>query len=818
MADSDKTVAYGITADESGFVSSMQRSASGAGDAAQSIVNSFAKVQEVVKGVQEHFVALSVVLAGGKVFKESLNETIKFNGEAMKLARTLGISASEASKMNVALGDVYSDADSYTAAAAKLGRQLRENEVSLNAMGLKTRESNGEYRNLNAMMLDSIQVINGYKQGTDRNLAATVLWGRSAAELSSLLKLNTEVVEEAEAKQKSLGLVVGEENVAAQKKYKAAMNDVGDVMLAFKKSIGDALMPVLTRLGEWFSEIAPPLVFAFSVAMKAISSVVQLLVGWIDSLTIALGGLLHPVMSLGRYVRKIIEGDIAGAIEESKKTWGSYGDVIEDSAKRADKAWSRTLSDVKDQWGAPTQKAEGDTTGTKSYKGDGKQNHTSQWDAELAEKKLKLQEQNNIDGTFYQMSKADELAFWRDKLKSTHQGTEENIAVRKKAADVELAINQEKYNAEVAGLQAQEAAFKQNVAARLGLLENHAAIVKQRYGEESKEYQAVQKDIVIAHRQAAEQQKQIDMQMAESKRNMQLIDLEIERQGVQLDRDLHAISNLEAIESQRQLEEKRIAIQRAALLERLQIAEADPDRNIAQISQIHLQIEELERQHQARIKGIDMDATREKMKFVDGAYKSMESGFASVIQKGLQGGLTMKTFYAGMWQAVTQAVTGALAQMAAQWLMQAVIGKAISNAKALSEVTANAGVAGAAAVASTAAIPIVGPAMAPAAGAAAFATAMSFAPSASAAQGYDIPSTINPLVQTHASEMILPAKHADVIRGLADNPQSSQTSAPNVSLHVHATDAHSVKRLFMGNQDALVSALSAAYRNGIRKK
>lgn len=38
------------------------------------------------------------------------------------------------------------------------------------------------------------------------------------------------------------------------------------------------------------------------------------------------------------------------------------------------------------------------------------------------------------------------------------------------------------------------------------------------------------------------------------------------------------------------------------------------------------------------------------------------------------------------------------------------------------------------------------------------------------------------------------------------------------SLHVHATDAHSVKRLFMGNQDALVSALSAAYRNGIRKK
>ncbi len=818
MADSDKTAAYSITADESGFVSAMQRSALGAGDAAKSISDSFSKVQSVVKGVQEHFAILATVLAGGKMFKDALNETIKFNNEAMKLARTLGISASEASKMNVALGDVYSDADTYTSAAAKLGRQLRENEGSLNAMGLRTRETNGEYRNLNALMMDSIQVINDYKQGTDRNLAATVLWGRGASELSGLLKLNADVVAEAEAKQKSLGLVVGEENVAAQKKFKAAMNDFGDVMLALMKSIGDSLMPVLTRLAEWFSEIAPPVVFAFSVAMKAISSAIQLLVGWVDSLTIALGGLLHPVMSLGRYVRKIIEGDIAGAIEESKKTWSSYGEVIEESGRRADKAWNRTLNDVKDQWGPPTQKTEGDTSGSKSFKGDGKQNHTGQWDAELAEKKLKIQEQNNIDGTFYQMSKEAELAFWRDKLKFTRQGSDENIAVRKKATEIELAINQEKYNAEVVGLQAQEAAFRQNVSARLAILDNHAAIVKQRYGEESKEYQVIQNEIVSARRQAAAQQKQIDMQVAESKRNMLLIDLELEKQNIQLNRDLHAISNLQAIEAQKQLAEKRLAIQRSALIERLHIAEADPDRNIAQISQIHLQIETLEREHQARIKLIDMDATRTKMTFVGNAYKSMESGFASVIQKGLQGGLTMKSFFAGMWQSVVQAVTGALAQIAAQWLMQAVIGKAISTAKALSEISANAGVAGAAAVASTSAIPIVGPALAPAAGALAFATAMSFAPAVSAAGGYDIPGTINPIVQAHAREMILPAKHADVIRTLADNNTSLQASAPSFKISINALDGASVHRVLMGNQDTLVKVLSNAYRNGIRPK
>ena len=39
---------------------------------------------------------------------------------------------------------------------------------------------------------------------------------------------------------------------------------------------------------------------------------------------------------------------------------------------------------------------------------------------------------------------------------------------------------------------------------------------------------------------------------------------------------------------------------------------------------------------------------------------------------------------------------------------------------------------------------------------------------ASAAQGYDIPSGVNPVTQLHQREMVLPAKHADVIRDMAD--------------------------------------------------
>jgi hypothetical protein len=805
MADSDKTVTYGVSADASGFVKGMETAADAASKTASTIDSQFKKISGSFELLNGHMMAFVAVLAGGGALKKFIDSANEWNLSVGKMAIQLGLTTEQASVLKVALHGLGIDTDIYTSASQKLSKNVFSNSQAFETLGIKVRDSSGHYRPVTELMGEVNTKLAAMKNPIEQNIAGQQIYGKGWGEVRAILKLTSEQMSEAETRARELGLVVGADGVDASKKYAVQMRELGLVSDSMKIKLGQELLPVFKKIAIFMNEEGPGASRFFAAGLEGVLWVVQsLIIGF-----------------------KELGSETTTSFAKIKARATGQLDTYRALGQARDAEHKKNMDQLAELYRVLGMKPKINTSGEGLDINDGNQDlhfkekgatKASQFETELAEKKLKLQEQNNLDGTFYQMSKADELAFWREKIKDTKAGTADNLAIRKKAADVELAINQEKYNAEVAGLQAQEAAFKQNVAARLGLLENHAAIVKQRYGEESKEYQAVQKDIITAHREAAVQEKQIDMQKAESKRNMQLIDLEIEKQGIQLDRDLHAISNLQAIEAQVQLEEKRLVIQRDALQERLKIAEADPDRNIAQISQIHLQIEELERQHQARIKGIDMDATREKMKFVDGAYKSMESGFASVIQKGLQGGLTMKTFYAGMWQAVTQAVTGALAQMAAQWLMQAVIGKAISSAKALSEVTANAGVAGAAAVASTAAIPIVGPAMAPAAGAAAFATAMSFAPSASAAQGYDIPSTINPLVQTHASEMILPAKHADVIRGLADNSQSSQASAPPIQLHISALDGASVRRVLMGNQDTLVKALSAAYRNGIRPK
>ena len=176
---------------------------------------------------------------------------------------------------------------------------------------------------------------------------------------------------------------------------------------------------------------------------------------------------------------------------------------------------------------------------------------------------------------------------------------------------------------------------------------------------------------------------------------------------------------------------------------------------------------------------------------------TLQQGFAQTVQ--------------GMWQGMITAIANAFEQMLQQWLQQQltalILGKTQNTADALSKITANAGVAGSAAFASTAAIPVTGPAMAPAAAAAAMAGAMSFAPMASAAGGFDIPSGVNPVTQLHQREMVLPAD-------LADNVRNMTGGAGDVHFHISAMDARSFTGFLQTTGgDLIIKHLQRANRN-----
>ena len=802
MADTDKTVAYGVSADASPFVKGMQDAADSAKNAASTIDDHFKKIQGAFSAVQKQLLLIAGIVAGGAFFKDAISASTQLTGETMKLSKMLGITGTEAGTLNTALKDIGSSGDDYVDVFTKFSKQLKNNEEGLKSLGLQTRDSNGNLRDSNTLFTEALQSVGQYKAGVDQNIYAQTVFGKSIDDVMKLQKLNNQVLEDAKKKNEDLGLTISKDNVAASNAYKLAMNDVGDVLLAVKKTIGDAVMPVFTELAQYFASTGPYVVAVFKGAMlvligafdfvKAAVKTVAGVVSEAISLIIDGAGLLGDVFS------KLFKGDFSGAYESAKQVGvrmaqavsGAFANFVEagndvDGAMK--KNYDRLYGDGGGEVGKPKS---GDKKMAEKPAAGADKSSTSKWEAELAEDKLAYQEKMNLQGSFSQYSKEDEAAFWAEKLELTTEGSADNLAVRSKAADLQLAMGQAAYQDELAKLQTREASYKTDMNAKLAILDQEVSLVAQHYGTESKEYEAVQKKIVEAKRTATEQLKQIDLMRAQAERDAGMSELQGRQQIAQLELQLGTITQAQMLDKQRQFENDKAAIQLAGLKEREAIALADPDRNLIEIERIHQEIEQAERQHQLALSNIRMQATMQSQQYTLNATNAMGAGFQGVFAKAMQGSLSLRGVMQGLWQSMTQAVTNMLASMAAQWLMTQMKNMIFGKVVAESNITASAAAAGAGGVASMAAAPWPLDMGAVEFGAAMAGAAMSFAPMAAASGGYDIPGSINPIVQAHAREMILPAKHADVIRNMADGGQGNGGGG---DIHIHGSPSDSIQ-------------------------
>ena len=195
---------------------------------------------------------------------------------------------------------------------------------------------------------------------------------------------------------------------------------------------------------------------------------------------------------------------------------------------------------------------------------------------------------------------------------------------------------------------------------------------------------------------------------------------------------------------------------------------------------------------------------------------SMTSGWTDTIAKMVNG---QQGFLSGIKSMALEAGL-AMEKMFIQMGVDAVKNYLISMLAAKPADTSKA--AGAAAVyavnamASVAAIPGVGWAMAPGVGSEAYAAGMAMAGLASAAGGWDrVPS--DQVAMIHKNEMVLSAPYAEGLRSIINNYHSG-SAAPGGgggnTVHIHATDAKSVQRLFAAHSGDLMKVMASAARRG----
>lgn len=744
----------------------------------------FSKLIHLAKEFQGVMLAVGAAIAGGSAFKGMVDESVKLTTESTKMGKALGMSATEASVLNVALGDVHVSSETFLSANDKMTKMLRTNEQAFTDLGVKTRDTNGNFRSSVDIMLDVNGRLSAFKEGVDRNIEGQKIYGRAWSEVAGTLKLTKEAMAEAQAKAESLGLVVGQENVDAAKRYRAATQDVKDVMDGLKKAVGDALLPILSDLAEWFNSIGPAAVVTIKGAIGGLAAVfhgfkfaVELV--W-QAVAYQIEVITIRILMFSDIAAKALKLDFAGA----KAAWQSGTEQLQEVAEKRLKnvvdAAEKTRASLWNLFAPPTAtKAAG---GSESSEGGPKpekktpkeKSRMGEWDAELAETKVFFQKKYDLQ----EYSKQQELEYWQSILRNVRVTHDEKIAIVRKASQLELEI-------------LKQAAHQK-----------HALDAETINAVEKNAEDALKMDEGLASRELA----------------------------------LGTITQTQLLKQQEGFEARRFDIQQTAQAARITAQLGDPNQDPVALQKLLDQMEAIQRKHALAVQKIQTDQDVAQLKTIQGYMKPIESAFDTSIKGMILGTTTLKKALSNVAMAIAGEFVNLGVKMATHWIATEILktqatvagvaarGAAeeagagqslmISAGTAIKEIINDAWEAMAAAFKAIVGIPVVGPALAPAAGAAAFATVSGFAGSIlSARGGYDIPASINPMVQLHEREMVLPQEQADAVRRMSDDGASD---AGAVHLHFHGggmMDHNAFGKWVKSHSHVLAPALRQLHRN-----
>lgn len=755
--------------------------------------------------LQKNFMLIAAVLGGGKFFQEAVEQASKFTEESIKLGKALGDSATNASTFISALEDIDVSQEEFVAAAQGMLKQLKSNEEGLQAMGLKTRDAAGQLRPLNELLVEGVEIVNGYKAGTDRALAGQVAFGKGFQVNGNLLKLNSETLKENAELQQRLGILVGQENVDAFEAYDSATDKANLTLKAVGVTIGNAVMPVLTTLTNWFNAIGPAAVLVIKGSLGGLVSIFWGLkmsaeAAW-NMIALGIEKATIQALRFSDVAWNALKLDFKGAAA----AWATGGEMLEEvTAKRLDNIAKSAEETREKLWnlfaeGTPAaapesggKSAAGLLDEPKEKKKKEPQSVMEYYEAALASEKAIAAERNALR----EYSKQQELDFWRTIQQNATMSEKDRIAVERKVAQLTVEVK----------------------------------------------------------REAARQAQELDAENTRSAEAQALARVDAEQAATDALAASEQITQQAALALEQQYEQKRYAIKRSALQDKLALYEADPELNPVEMARIKNQLLELEQQYQIKknhLQGKFLQVQKLEMQKSMQIWTSLGQSFASLWDKGVAAMMNGTLKWRNAIKAIGTELTGwfinnVVGAMVKHWLggelakfaisqgwigkelalrlgmidketaaqitgSDAVVGAKVTEATGVA--TANAVEAGTGAAASQAPIPIIGPILAIAAMAAIFSQVSSMGSKIrSASKGFSIPLGLNPLTQLHEEEMVLPA---DIANPLRASLAGGRGVNPVINLNFNSAyhDRAGIKKLFEDNYDGMTSALRRAARN-----
>lgn len=389
----------------------------------------------------------------------------------------------------------------------------------------------------------------------------------------------------------------------------------------------------------------------------------------------------------------------------------------------------------------------------------------SYYEAALDEERRMASEKNALR----ELSKQQELAYWRNILQYAQLSSGDRVAIMRKTADLEVAIR----------------------------------------------------------REGAQEALDLEREAARTQETLALGAIDIRRAANKLALDEDRISKQQYVANELELQAQQFNIQSAGIQQRMRLADKDPTTSPAERARINAELLALEQQFQVQRTQIMGQLTEKSQQQDSQLFSGLANSWSSSLENMLLQAKSWQDAVRTLWNATAAVFIRTLVtEPLGQWLaMQAKMLAAklgfntaanVADAKSsattvatkATEATAIIGAegakAGAGAAASQAAIPIVGPALAIAAMAATLTAVLALRKNIkSAARGYDIPAGVNPQVQLHEQEMVLPANLAQGVRSMIARGEDNVTGGGGTSVVVNAIDSRSFEKYLDRNSNVL---------------
>ncbi len=777
MANDDK-IKVEVTAENAGLKTGM----SGASDAVQTALkemeSTFKNAESAMSGsilnitnklmsIGPAVAAAAAAFTAFEFAKATFDSFLSYAGQVRTLSNTLGISADEASRLNISLRILGVESEAYISTMLKMDRQLKKNEETFTQLGIKVRDEGTKAFLPQTEILDNvIEKMKEYKPGADQMMFAMDVLGPRGADLAFKFMRLKEAQEMAKGTMEALGFKMSQDLVGAAKKYEMQMNTLSVMWDMAKVQIGSELLPQFAGLAAAMSQVAGPVITGLIVAFKALLSAFTVVASAIVEAGLSIAGVF---MAIGDSVSATLEALTLAAQGKFSEAWGTirrggkaaYEDLqiagtmmVNEARKTADEITNLWRGDLLDEKG-------GKKAGTKTYTPTDKKEKSRMpdWEAELKKREAE-------ENAFYGFSIAKQQEYWQDIVDRERLTAEERRAIMNKLYDLMVKASRESFEAEQKNVKDQ--------AAALDKLNDDRA-------------KALQTELKLNDEAIKGKEQELEAQLK-----------------------LGKINTTEQIKALKEVEKERYKIEHDLLLDEAQVYGEGSEKFVEAQNKMLL----AKQKHSTKMKELDKQDITEQRRKWDQIISPIENAFSTSIKGIIQGTQTLKGAIANLAQSIVLSFIDMGIKIAADWaktqILMLITGKAAQTTAAVSQVASNAAVAAAATYASISAIPIIGPFMAPGMAAEAYTATMAFAPLAAAARGYDVPPGINPVTQLHQEEMVLPA---DIAGGMRDLIRGGGSGGRDVRLTINAIDDQGVARAARNSRSPLGKVLRQLVRD-----